>query len=562
MAKQIIFSEEARKKLQKGVIQLANAVRVTMGPKGRDVVLDKKYGGPTITNDGVTIAKEVELEDKYENMGAQMVKEVSTKTNDAAGDGTTTAIVLADAMIAEGMKNVTAGANPMIMKYGIQKAVEIANESLNSFAKQISTKEEIAQVGTISAQDEAVGTLISEVMETVGHDGVISVEDGKTVGLEKDVVEGMQFDNGYISPYMMTNTQRMEASFEDTLILISDQKISSIQPLLPLLESIAGQGKKDLVIIAEDIEGEALTTIVLNKLRGSFNILAIKAPGFGDRRKEMLQDIAILTGGTLISEEVGLSLEKATIEHLGKARKVVSSKDNTMVVDGKGKKEDIDDRATHIKAEIEAANSEYDKEKLAERLAKLTGGVAVIRVGAASELEQKEKKMRIEDALSATRAAVAEGIVAGGGTALIVTAEKIKEIAEKEQDHDIKIGMLVVAHACTEPLRQIAENSGFDGGVILQKVLESSKQNGSNYGFDASQNATSNDMNIEDLIKKGIVDPKKVTRVALEYAASVAGTFLTTEAAITDIPEKESATPATPDMSAMGGMGGMGGMGF
>ena len=559
MAKQIIFSEEARKKLQQGVIQLANAVRVTMGPKGRDVVLDKKYGGPTITNDGVTIAKEIELEDKYENMGAQMVKEVSTKTNDAAGDGTTTAIVLADAMIAEGMKNVTAGANPMIMKYGIQKAVEIANTELSSFAKQISTKEEIAQVGTISAQDEAVGTLISEVMETVGHDGVISVEDGKTVGLEKDVVEGMQFENGYVSPYMMTNTQRMEALFEDAPLLITDQKISSLQPLLPLLEAVAGQGKKDLVILAEDIEGEALTTIVLNKLRGSFNILAVKAPGFGDRRKEMLQDIAVLTGGTLISEEVGLTLEKAEIDHLGKAGKVVSTKDNTMIVDGKGKKENIESRASQIKSEIDAASSEYDKEKLAERLAKLTGGVAVIRVGAASELEQKEKKMRIEDALSATRAAVAEGIVAGGGTALVVTAEKIKTTAEKEEDHDIKIGMLVVAHACTEPLRQIAENSGFDGGVILQKVLESSAKSGSNFGFDASQNATTNDMNIEDLVKKGIVDPKKVTRVALEYAASVAGTFLTTEAAITDIPEKES---AAPDMGAMGGMGGMGGMGF
>ena len=557
MAKQIIFSEEARKKLQEGIIQLAHAVRVTMGPKGRDVVLDKKYGGPTITNDGVTIAKEIELEDPYENMGAQMVKEVSTKTNDAAGDGTTTAIVLADAMISEGMKNVTAGANPMMMKYGIQKAVAITNTSLETCAKHISTKEEIAQVATVSAQDQEVGKLISEVMENVGHDGVISVEDGKTVGLEKDIVEGMQFENGYISPYMMTNTQRMEAVFENASILICDTKISSLQPLLPLLEAISGQGKKDIVLIAEDVEGEALTTIVLNKIRGAFNILAVKAPGFGDRRKEMLQDIAVLTGGTLISEERGLSLEKATIDHLGQAGKVVTTKDNTMIVDGKGNKEDIDERVVQIKAEIKGAHSDYDKEKLTERLAKLTGGVAVVRVGAATELEQKEKKMRIEDALSATRAAVAEGIVAGGGSALIVAAEAIKLEAEKEMDHDIKTGMLVVAHACNAPLRQISENSGFDGGVILQKVIDAISVSGNNMGFDSSKNLTTDKLDAEDLVQKGIIDPKKVTRVALEYAASVAGTFLTTEAAITDIPEKNPA-PAMPDMSGMGGMGGMG----
>ncbi len=553
MAKQIIFSEEARKKLQNGVKQLAKAVRVTIGPKGRDVILDKKYGGPTITNDGVTIAKEIELEDAYENMGAQMVKEVATKTNDIAGDGTTTAILLADAMIEEGMKNVTAGANPMIMKLGIQKAVDIANKELDSFAKQITTKEEIASVATISAQDPKVGALISEVMETIGHDGVISVEDGKTVGLEKDVVEGMQFDNGYISPYMITNTQRMDAEFENALILLTDKKISTLQPLLPLLEGIAGQGKKDLVIIAEDVDGEALTTIVLNKLRGAFNILAVKAPGFGDRRKEMLEDIAVLTGGTVISDEVGLGFDKALPEHLGKATKVVATKDTCTIVDGKGDKKKIEARVDRMKQELKLAKSDYDKEKISERIGKLAGGVAVIKVGAASELEQKEKKMRIEDALAATRAAIAEGIVAGGGTALVVVASKIMELIKNEKDQDIVVGMMVVAKACLDPLKQIAKNSGFSGDVIYDKVFEAIKKS-KEMGFDASQNASDNEIKIENLIKKGIVDPKKVVRVALENAGSVAGTFLITEAAITDIPEKKECSGAC----AGGGMGGMG----
>lgn len=554
MAKQIIFAEDARKRLQKGVIQLANAVRVTMGPKGRDVVLDKKYGGPTITNDGVTIAKEIELEDPFENMGAQMVKEASTKTNDAAGDGTTTAVILADAMIAEGMKNVTAGANPMMMKYGIQKAVTIATDELNKITKEISTKEEIAQVATVSAQDENVGQLISEVIETIGRDGVISVEDGKTVGLEKDVVEGLQFDNGFISPYMMTNTQRMEAVFENAAILITSLKVSSLQPLLPVLEAIAGQGRKELVIIADDVDGEALTTIVLNKLRGAFTILAVKAPGFGDKRKEMLQDIAILTGGNVISEEVGLSLDKAKMDDLGYAGRVVANKDKTTIIDGKGEKKYIAARVDQLKAQYEAAKSDYDKEKLAERLGKLAGGVAIIRVGAASELEQKEKKMRIEDALAATRAAIAEGIVAGGGSALIAVSLKIQAAMKAEQDIDVKVGMIVVLAACQAPIKQIAKNSGFDGGVILRDVQAaiSDSKKGANYGFDATQHYMTVEPKIEDLVQKGIVDPKKVVRVALENAASVAGTFLTTECAITDIPSKKESS------AGMGGMGGMG----
>jgi chaperonin GroEL len=538
--------------LQNGVKKLADTVKITMGPKGRDVILDKKYGGPTITNDGVTIAKEIELEDSFENMGAQMVKEVSVKTNDSAGDGTTTAIVLAEAIIKEGMKNVTAGANPMMMKVGIEKAVQIAKTELDSFSKPISTKEEIAQVATISAQDPKVGELISDVIETIGQDGVITIEDGQIAGLEKEIVEGMEIENGYISPYMMTDPNRMEAVYENAPILITDKKISSIQTILPLLESIAGQGKKDLVIIAEDVEGEALTTIVLNKLRASFNILAVKAPAFGDRRKEMLQDLAVLTGATLITDETGHSLEKCKPEHLGSAGKIISNKDKTVIVNGKGSTEAIKERVSVLKNEERIASSDYDKEKLAERIGKLAGGVAVIKVGAATELEQKEKKMRIEDALAATRAAIAEGIVAGGGSALISVARAIFTHAMKnEKDQDIIIGLNSVAKACTAPLKQIAKNSGFNGEVIYNKVYEKIKES-RNIGFDARQDARKEEITIEDLIQKGIVDPKKVVRVALENASSVAGTFLTTEAAVTDLPEKEDKAAAMPPMGGMG----------
>ena len=561
MAKQITFGEDARKQLFSGVTKLANTVRVTMGPKGRDVILDKNFGGPTITNDGVTIAKEIELEDKFENMGAQIVKEASSNTNDKAGDGTTTAVVLAHAMIEEGLKHVTAGANPMVMKNGIAKAVNIVNEELASFAKPLTTKEEIAQVATISAQDENVGELISDVIESIGHEGVITVEDGQTVGLEKEVVEGMQFDNGFISPYMMTDTERMEAQFDHAPILISNQKISSLQPLLPLLEAVSGQGKKDIVIIAEDIDGEALTSIVLNKLRGGFNILGVKAPGFGDKRKAMLEDIAVLTGGTLITEETGLSLDKASIEHLGQAEKVMANKDETLIIGGKGDKTAIDARVNIIRAEMENAKSDYERESLGKRLGKLAGGVAVIRVGAASELEQKERKMRVEDALAATRAAITEGIVAGGGTALMIAAAKIHEVFEKETDEDIKTGMALIMKACQAPITQIAQNSGFDSGVIVQKVFDMIMEKQSKeYGFDASQNPNET-IKVENLIEKGIVDPKKVTRVALENAASVAGTFLTMEAAVTNIPKENDDAAGAAAAAAMGGMGGMPGMG-
>jgi chaperonin GroEL len=556
MAKDILFSTEARSKLQAGVSKLAHAVRITMGPKGRDVILDKKYGGPIITNDGVTIAKEIELEDRFENIGAQMVKEVSTKTNDSAGDGTTTAIVLADAMISEGMKNVTAGANPLVMKLGMERAVEIARKELDDMAKKVSTKEEIAQVGTIAAQNREVGELISEVIDTIGQDGVITIEDGQTVGYSKEVVEGMQIDNGYISPYMMTDPQRLEAVHDNALILITDKKISSLQPLVPLLEGIAGQGRKDIVIIAEDIDSEALTTIVLNKIRGSFNILGIKAPGFGDRRKEILKDIAVLTGATLISDEIGLSFDKVTPEHLGQAGKLIATKDKTVIVNGKGDKNAIEDRVETLRREEAQTSSDFDREKLAERIGKLSGGVAVIKVGAATELEQKEKKMRLEDALSATRAAIAEGVVAGGGSALTAVSRKLQaEIFKEEKNHDFALGLKVVKEACTAPIKQIAKNSGFSSDVVFSKVLDAIKEN-KEMGFDASRSVT-DDIVVENLFAKGILDPKKVVRVALEYASSVAGTFLTMEAAITDLPEKES---SMPDMSGMGGMGGMGGM--
>lgn len=547
MAKDVTFHDDAKQKMLKGVEILANAVRVTMGPKGRNVVLEKSYGAPTITNDGVTIAKEIELEDKLENMGAQLVKEVATKTNDIAGDGTTTATVLAHAIIKEGLRVVAAGANPMVIKNGIEKAVSAVVEQLVANAKPISSKEEIAQVATVSAQNAEVGTLIAEVMDLVGKDGVITVEEGQTFGLGKRVVEGMQFDNGYIAPYMVTDPASMEASYDDVRILLTDKKISTVQELLPLLEKVAASGQKNLVIIAEDVDGEALTTLILNKIRGTFNTLAIKAPGFGERRKEMLKDIAAVTGGTVISEEIGLKLETAELEHLGMARRVLSDKEHTTIVEGRGSKESIEQRISIIKAQMEHTSSDYDKEKLQERLAKLAGGVAIIEVGAATEVELKEKKHRIEDALSATRAAVEEGIIAGGGTALLKASRALKDV--KAANHEEQVGIDIVRRALEYPARQIAENSGMEGSVIVEKVLAAEDIN---MGYDAY------DDQMCDLVQKGIVDPTKVTRSALQNAASVAAMFLTTEAAVTDIPKKEE-----HDHGAHGGgMGGMGGMGM
>ncbi|HCW32069.1 MAG: chaperonin GroEL, chaperonin GroEL [Candidatus Peregrinibacteria bacterium GW2011_GWE2_39_6] len=541
MAKQIQFGDSARQRMMSGVKKLADAVRITMGPKGRNVVLDKKYGSPVITNDGVTIAKEIDLEDKYENMGVQLVKEVATKTNDVAGDGTTTATVLAYAFISEGLRNLAAGANPIHLKRGIDKAVKKIVEELNKIKKDISTPEEIAQVATISAQDPEVGKLISEVMEAVGNDGVITVEESQTFGLDKEVVEGMQFDNGYISPYMITDTSRMEAVYENVKILITDKKVSSVQTILPLLEKLAQSGKKELVIIAEDVDGEALATMVVNKLRGTFSMLAVKAPAFGDRRKEILKDIAALTGGTLISEEIGLSLENAELNHLGEARKLIASKDKTIIVEGKGTQVEIDARVAEIKVNIDNTTSDFDREKLMERLAKLSGGVGVIKVGAATEVELKEKKHRIEDALSATRAAVEEGIVAGGGTALLQAA---KLLEAGKSDSDEATGMSIVFKALQAPVFQIAENAGKEGAVIVDMVRNAKE----GIGYDAEEGQ------MVDMIKAGIVDPKKVTRSALENAASLAGIFLTMEAAVTDLPEKEK------EMSGGGMPGGMGGM--
>ena len=546
MAKNITFSDEARQKLLKGVEKLYDAVRITMGPKGRNVLLDKSFGAGTITNDGVTIAKEVDLEDKNEDMGAQLVKEVAVKTNDVAGDGTTTAIVLAHALISEGIRNVTAGANPMDIKIGIKKAVEKIVEELQKVSKEISTKESIEQVATISAQDPEVGKLIAELEEQIKN-GVITVEEGQKMGLTKEVVEGMQFDNGYISPYMISDTTRMEAVMENAQILITDKKIGSVKDLLPLLEALAQSGKKDLVIIAEDIEGEALATLVVNKLRGTFNTLAIKAPAFGDRRKEMLRDIASLTGGRVISEEVGLKLENATMEDLGSARKIISNKDNTTIVDGKGKKTDIDARIAEIEILYKKSNSDFDKEKLAERRAKLTGGVAVIKVGAATEVELKEKKHRIEDALNATRAAVDEGIVAGGGVALLHAAKALTELKGINQDEDT--GIQIVKKSLESPVYQIAQNAGVDGGVVVSKLKENKSET---EGFNAQT------MEYADMIKAGIIDPKKVTRSALQNAASLAGIFLTTECTITEIPSDKNDLPPMP--GGMGGMPGMGGM--
>lgn len=535
MAKQIIYGEEARKALQTGIDKLANTVKITLGPKGRNVVLDKKFGAPLITNDGVTIAKEIELEDAFENMGAQLVKEVATKTNDAAGDGTTTATLLAQALVREGMKNVAAGANPMVVKRGIQRAVDAAVKAIVANSKKVDGSEDIARVGTVSSGSEEVGKLIAEAMDKVTADGVITLEESKTAETYSEVVEGMQFDRGYISPYMCTDTDKMEAVMDDAFILITDKKISNIQEILPLLEQIVQSGKK-LVIIAEDVEGEALTTLILNKLRGTFNCVAVKAPGFGDRRKEMLRDIAILTGGQVITSELGLELKDATIDQLGRARQVVVQKENTIIVNGYGDADEIKSRIHQIKSQIETTTSDFDREKLQERLAKLSGGVAVIKVGAATEVEMKEKKLRIEDALSATKAAVEEGIVAGGGTAQINAIPAVKALMETASG-DEKTGMSIVLKALEEPVRQIAANSGLEGSVIIDKILNSGKIG---YGFDASKEEYC------DMISAGIVDPTKVTRSALENAASVAAMVLTTESLVADIKEETPAAPAAP----------------
>lgn len=538
MAKEIKFGEDARRAMERGINKLADTVKVTLGPKGRNVVLDKKFGAPLITNDGVTIAREIELEDKYENMGAQLVKEVATKTNDVAGDGTTTATLLAQAIIREGLKNVAAGANPMILQRGIRAAVDKAVEEIKRFSKEVESKEAIAQVASISAGDEAIGKLIADAMEKVGNDGVITVEESKSMGTTLEVVEGMQFDRGYVSAYMVTDTEKMIAEYEEPYILITDKKISNIQEILPILEQIVQMGKP-LVIIAEDIEGEALATLVLNKLRGTFNCVAVKAPGFGDRRKEMLQDIAILTGGTVISEELGYDLKEATIDLLGRAGKVKIDKENTVIVNGAGKAEDIQNRIKQIKAQLEETDSEFDAEKLQERLAKLSGGVAVIQVGAATETELKERKLRIEDALAATRAAVEEGIVPGGGTVLVDSIPAVEKLLQNAEG-DERTGISIIVRALEEPVRQIAANAGLEGSVIVEKV----RAEADGIGFDALNERYVN------MIEAGIVDPTKVTRTALQNAASVASMVLTTEGAVVDV-EKEDPT------ANMGGMGGM-----
>lgn len=535
MAKDIKYGEDARKALQAGIDKLADTVKITLGPKGRNVVLDKKFGAPLITNDGVTIAKDIELEDAFENMGAQLVKEVATKTNDAAGDGTTTATLLAQAIIREGMKNIAAGANPMVLKKGIAKAVDTAVATIKENSKPIEGSADIARVGTVSAADETVGQLIAEAMEKVTSDGVITIEESKTAETYSEVVEGMQFDRGYISPYMVTDTEKMEAVYDDAFILITDKKIGSIQEILPLLEQIVQAGRK-LVIIAEDIEGEALTTIILNNLRGTFKCAAVKAPGFGDRRKEMLKDIAILTGGEVITEELGLELKDAQMTQLGRARQVVIQKENTIIVDGAGDSADIQARVAQIKSQIESATSDFDREKLQERLAKLSGGVAVIKVGAATEIEMKEKKLRIEDALAATKAAVEEGIVAGGGTALINAIPAVEALVN-ELEGDEKTGAAIIRIALEAPLRQIALNAGLEGSVIIDKIISAEKVG---YGFDA-YNET-----YVDMIPAGIVDPTKVTRSALQNAASVASMVLTTESLVADIKEPEPPAPPMP----------------
>ena len=541
MAKIICYGEEARKALEKGVNQLADTVKITMGPKGRNVVLEKKFGAPLITNDGVTIAKEIELDDPFENMGAQLVKEVSTKTNDVAGDGTTTATLLAQAIVREGLKNLAAGANPMVMKKGIAKATTAAIEAVKANSQKVNGSADIARVGAVSSGDEGIGQLIAEAMEKVGHDGVITIEESKTAETYSEVVEGMQFDRGYITPYMVTDTEKMEANLDDALILITDKKISNIQEMLPLLEQVVKTGKK-LLVIAEDVEGDALSTLIVNRLRGTLNVVCVKAPGFGDRRKEMLQDIAVLTGGTVISADVGLDLKEAQLNMLGQARQINVTKENTTIVNGAGDSEAIKARVAQIKSQIETTTSDYDREKLMERLAKLAGGVAVIKVGAATEVEMKEKKLRIEDALNATRAAVEEGIVAGGGTAYLNAIPAVEKLyAETEGDE--KTGVQIIARALTAPMKQIAANAGIDGSVVLEKIRESGKMG---YGFDAY-----NEVYCE-MIPSGIVDPTKVTRSALENAASIASTLLTTESLVADKPQPPApVAPAAPDMGGM-----------
>ncbi len=543
MAKQIKYGEEARRLLECGVNQLADTVKITLGPKGRNVVLDKKFGSPVITNDGVTIAKEIELKDPFENMGAQLVKEVATKTNDIAGDGTTTATLLAQAIIREGLKNVAAGANPMVIKKGILKAVEATVNSLKTISNPITGSKAIAQVAAISASDEEIGRLIAEAMEKVGNDGVISVEESKTMITDLKVVEGMQFDRGYASAYMVTDTDKMEAVLDEPLVLITDKKISNIQEILPVLEQVVQTGKK-MLIIAEDVEGEALATLIVNKLRGTFSCVAVKAPGFGDRRKAMLQDIAILTGGQVISEEIGLDLKEAKLDMLGKARQIKVDKENTTIVEGAGDPSEIKARINSIKSQIEETTSDYDREKLQERLAKLAGGVAVIQVGAATETEMKESKMRIEDALAATRAAVEEGIVPGGGIALLHASKELAKMVEAAEG-DVKTGMQIVLRALEEPLRQIAFNAGLEGSVIVDKIKN---QDSVNFGYDAAKNEYG------DMVVKGIIDPTKVTRSALQNAASIASMLLTTESIVSDIPEEK---PAMMPGGAPGGMPGM-----
>ena len=545
MAKQILYSEDARHKLLRGVDILANAVKVTLGPKGRNVVLDKGYGAPIITKDGVTVAKEIEVEDKFENAGVELVKEVASKTNDDVGDGTTTATVLAQAIAREGVKNVTAGANPVALKRGIDKCVEaIVAELKNKISKPV-TDDEIANVAAISANDKEIGEKIAAAMKAVGKDGVITVEESQSFGMEIETVQGMRFDKGYVSPYMVTNSDRMESEYAEPYILITDKKVSSIHDVLPLLEKIAQGGKKELVIIAEDADGEALATFVVNKLRGSFNVLAVKAPGFGDRRKEMLQDIAVLTGGTLITEEVGRKLDSATIEDLGKAHKVIATKEYTTIVSGQGDAQKIKDRVAQIRKAIEQTDSDFDKEKLQERLAKLAGGVAIIKVGAATETEMKEVKHRIEDAVGATKAAVEEGVVAGGGVALL---RAIKALSGLKLEPEEAVAINILRRALEEPVRQIAQNAGVDGAVVAEEV----KRREGNVGYNAATGE------YEDLVKAGIIDPTKVTRTALQNAASIAGMLLTTEAVITDIPKKDE--PTMPGGGMPGGMGGMGGM--
>lgn len=542
MAKQIKFNEQARTKLKKGVDKLANTVKVTLGPKGRHVILDKGFGAPTVTNDGVTIAKEIELEEKFENMGAAIVQEVASKTSDVAGDGTTTATILAQAMINEGLKNVAAGANPVGIRKGIEAGVEAVVKRIKEISKPVVGKEEIAQIADISAKDKNVGELIAEVMDEVGKEGVITVEESKVFGLQKEVVEGMQFDNGYVSPYMITDSDKMEAAYDDPYILITDKKISAVNDIVPILEKVSQAGKKELVIIADEVEGEALATLVVNKLRGTFHTLAVKAPGFGDRRKEMLADIAVLTGGQVISEDLGLKLENVELDMLGEARRVVASKENTTIVDGKGEKAKIEERITQIKNELKKADSDFDKEKLQERLAKLGGGVAVLKVGAATEVEQKEKQHRVEDALAATRAAVEEGIVVGGGVALIRSLDELDKV--KADTADEKTGIKILKKALIEPLRQIAENAGQEGSVVVEQV----KKLKGNEGYNA------NDNKYEDLVAKGIIDPAKVTRSALQNAASAAVMIITTEAAVSDIPDKKDGMGVGAGMPP-GGMG-------